>query len=299
MNASPRLLHHVHQSTVAVRSTVPGRHPSVPVLGTERMATGVALQPDGLILTVHYAVLGAASVRVATAEGSDVPARVVALDFHSGIAVLAADAVRVPGLPLAPLSCVARGADVFLLAATGDGGRRVSDGTVMALDPFVANWEFALDAAIATSARNPGLGGAPLVDGQGRVLGLSFVDLGEVGRFVLAIPSDVFADHRAELLASGRRVSRPPRAWIGFFCQGRRDHVVVAGVLPDAPAARAGLQAGDVVVAVDGERVPDQGSLYAALWAQPPGTERALRVVRGDETVDLRVPTTEAEAFFA
>ncbi len=124
-------------------------------------------------------------------------------------------------------------------------------------------------------------------------------DLGEVGRFVVAIPSDVFADHRAELLANGRRVSRPPRAWIGFFCQGQRDHVVVAGVLPASPAARGGLEAGDVVVAVDGERVPDQGSLYAALWAQPPGTERALRVVRGDETVDLRVPTTEAEAFFA
>jgi len=299
MNASPRLLHQVNQSTVIVQSTVPASHPSAAVLGTDRMATGVALQPDGLILTVHYVVLGADTVRVAVADGSSVPARVVALDFHGGIAVVATESVFAPGLPLGAANSVEPGSDVFLLAATSDGSRRASDGVVMSVGPYCANWEFALENAIATSARSPGLGGAPLVDARGQVIGISFLDLGEVGRFVLAIPGDVYASHREELIDHGRRVTRPPRAWAGFFCYTLRDHVVIAGVLPESPAARSGLRAGDVVIALDGERVGDQRALYEALWSQPPGAARKFRVFRGEDTSDLYVRTTEAEAFFA
>ncbi len=154
-------------------------------------------------------------------------------------------------------------------------------------------------ASIVTSVRSPGLGGAPLVDRHGRVIGISCLDLGEVGRFVLAIPTGQFVDFEQELLDNGRRVTRPPRAWAGFFCYALQRNVVVAAVLPDSPAALSGMAAGDVIVAVDGERVRDQRGVYEALWARRPGADVSFRVLRGEEMSDLMVYTTDAEAFFA
>jgi len=299
MNASPRLLHQVNQSTVAVQSVAPPSHPSVAVLGHERTASGVVLRPDGLILTVQYVVLGARSVSVIDADGRVVPAQVVAQDFHSGIALIRTSEPLAPGLEPCDIGAIAPGADVFVVAVTSDGTRAVNDGIVTSVAAFEANWEFTLDHAIATSARSPGLGGAPVVDARGRVLGITFLDLGEVGRFTLAIPAACYAAHHAELLDNGRRVSRAPRAWAGFFCYTFRSHVVIAGVLPGSPAESSGMRAGDVIVALDDQRVVDQRGLYERLWSQPPGSERAFRVFRGDDTAELMVRTTEAERFFA
>lgn len=299
MNASPRLLRHVNRSTVLVESVVPATNPSTPVLGVDRKATGVVLAPSGMVLTVHYAVLGAASVSIHDHKGGSTPARVVALDFHGGFAVLAPESPVAPGLPAGGLADVTLGEDVFLLAVGDDAGRRVSDGHLISLEPFFANWEFGLDTAIVTSVRSPGLGGAPLVDRQGRVIGISCLDLGEVGRFVLAIPTGQFVDFEQELLDNGRRVTRPPRAWAGFFCYALQRNVVVAAVLPESPAALSGLEAGDVIVAVDGERVRDQRGVYEALWARRPGDHVSFRVLRGEDMSELMVYTMDAEAFFA
>ena len=298
MNAPPRLLHQAYRSTVVVQASVPPSHPSTAVLGRERASSGVVLRPDGLVLTVQYVVLGASEVEVVGPDGEVIEARVVAQDFHGGLALLEPARTPAAGLEPGTLGDVGRGDEIFVVAVTGEGDRRVSDGIVMALDGFTANWEFALDAAIATSARNPGLGGAPLVDRRGCVVGISFLDLGEVGRFTLAIPAELYSAHRQELLEHGRRVARPPRAWAGFFCYTLRRHVVFAGVLPGTPAEQGGLKAGDVLISVDGDRITNQSELYQSLWAVPPGNERVFRVFRSDETTEVVVVPTLAEDFF-
>lgn len=299
MNASPHLLHAVERATVRVQAEVAPNHPSTAVLGSERVGTGVVLRPDHLILTVQYVVLGARACSITFTDETVVPGRVVAHDFASGIALIEPATRPRHALPVRPSRELVRGADVFAVAFGSDGERRVSDGVITHLDPFEANWEMALERAITTTARNPGLGGAPLADAGGNCIGVSFLDLGEVGSAVLAIPADVYLEHGDELLRHGRRVTRPARAWIGIFCYEFREHVIVAGVLPGSPAARAGLRGGDLIVTVDAVPVAGRRQLYELLWAASPGASFAMRIFRDGEILPLDVGSTDVDGFFA
>jgi len=298
MNASVYLLEHTLPATVHVQVTVPESHPSVPVLGTERAGTGTIVDPSGLVLTVNYVVLGAASATVTTLDGTEHAAEVVAQDFATGIAVLRIDGGGLPVLPLREDDALAAGEEVFIVASVGEGGRRTATGAITAVAPFDANWEYVLEGAIFSSAMNPGLGGGPLVDARGRMAALVSLNLNEIGRFALGIPVACFRDHREELLRFGRRRSRPARAWLGLFCYTFRDHVVVAGVLPGAPGEAAGLAQGDVVLGVDRHRIGSRRELYERLWRHAPGERVALEVYRKDEVLTIEVPSVDVEEFF-
>lgn len=297
MNASVKLLELVLPSSVALRSKIPDGHPSTQLLGTERNGSGIAIG-DGLILTVNYVVLGAREVEVSTVDERVLPAKLVAQDFSSGLAVVAVEA-EVPGLPLRDSAELQVGQEVFLLAAAANNSRRVHDGVISSLAPFDAYWEYALDRAILTTAMNPGFGGGALIDLRGRVAGIVSLDLNEIGRFAMAIPLDSFLANRQELLQRGRLASRTPRAWIGFFCYTMKDHVVIAGVLPGTPGEQAGLKAGDVVLAVADKQVSGRHELYAALWEHQPGETITVRVFRNNEVKVVAIQSGDADAFFA
>jgi S1-C subfamily serine protease len=299
MNASVKLIELVLPATVALRAEVPEAHPSAQILGTERLGTGVVIDAAGLILTVNYVVLGARSVEVTLLDDTTVEGKVAAQDFATGVAVVDIGRAALSALQLRPSSELRVGQEVFIVAAVGDNKRRANDGAITSLGAFDAYWEYCLDKAITTTAMNPGLGGAPLLDMLGRVAGIVSLDLSEVGRFTLAIPVDHYLDHRDELLRHGRRVSRPARAWIGFYCYTFREHVVIAGVLPGAPGDQAGLKAGDVVLAVDGQRIGGRHELYTYLWVHPPGETITFRVFRNNEVKQVGVPSGNAEEFFA
>lgn len=299
MNASLKLLHRLTAATVGLEARIPESHPSTVVLGTERQGSGVVLEPSKLVLTVNYLTLGAESLTVFGTGGTRIPARVVAQDFASGIALLGIDG-RIPtGLPPRHSSGVPAGSEIVVVASTGGGDRRVADGAVLSLAPFDANWEYSLDRALILTTQSPGFGGAPICDLLGNVLGVTFLDTGEVGRFTLGIPVDPLLDHQEELLQHGRRITRPTRAWIGCFCYTIRDHVVIAGVLPGGPAERAGLRPGDVLIDIDDERIRDRRQLYHHLWEHRPGGQLEFRVYRDDGVRSVTVTTGNAEEFFS
>jgi S1-C subfamily serine protease len=299
MNASVHLLERTLPATVHLQVTVPDSHPSAAVLGTERSGSGAIVDPDGLILTVNYVVLGGRDVRVTLFDGRETTGEVVAQDFASGIAV-----VQIGGGDLAALTpahddaALEAGDDVFIVASVGDAGRRASCGGVTALTDFDANWEYLLERAIFASAMNPGLGGGPLLDRFGQVAGVVSLNLNEIGRFSLAIPIAHYRDHREELVRFGRRTSRPTRAWLGLYCYVLRGHVVVAGILPGGPAEAAGLAQGDVVLAVDDDKIRSRRELYERLWAHPAGEEVELDVFREDAIRTIRVASGNVEEFF-
>ena len=184
------------------------------------------------------------------------------------------------GLPAARLASsedVALGAPVFVIAATGPTERRVAGGLVTDLGEFEAYWEYVLDRGIVSSAANPGFGGGPLFDLRGSVVGVVSLNLEGIGRESLAIPVEYFTRHRAELLRFGRVTSRRRRAWIGVFPHALEERLIVAGLVPDGPGERAGLQEGDVILRVDDEEVSSRRALYAALWRHEPGRAGAAR----------------------
>jgi S1-C subfamily serine protease len=299
MNASVRLLEDTLPSTVHLRVEVPDSHPSATVLGTERAGTGTLVDPSGLIVTVNYIVLGAPSAQVTLVDGRELLGEVIAQDFASGVALLKVPAVSLPVMPVRTEPEIAVGDEVFILASVGDGGRRASSGAVTSIAPFDANWEYTLDRAICTTAMNPGLGGGPLVDTSGRLVGIVSLNLNEIGRFSLSIPIECYRDHRDELLRYGRRPSRPSRAWLGLYCYTLRNHVVIAGLLPGAPAEQAGLTQGDVILALDEAEVSSRRELYERLWAHRAGERVSLRVYRNSEILGLEVTSGDVEEFFA
>ncbi len=299
MNSTVRLLEQTLPATVHLQVTVPDEHPSAAVLGTERAGTGTLVDSDGLVVTVNYVVLGAQSVSVTLMDGTSFSGDVIARDFASGIALVKIPGDGLPALALRDEPGIAVGDDVFILASAGDSGRRASSGGVTATALFEANWEYTLDDAIYTTAMNPGLGGGPLLDTLGRMVGVVSLNLNEIGRFSLAIPIMHYRDHREELLRFGRRPSRPSRAWLGLYCYTLRNHVVVAGLLPGGPAERAGVSQGDVVVAIDDRPVASRKELYDQLWSHRAGERVVLQVYRNNEVMSLDVSSENVEEFFA
>jgi S1-C subfamily serine protease len=190
------------------------------------------------------------------------------------------------------------GDECFVVASVGD-GRQVRTGFIAAVGPFDAFWEYMLDRAILASPENPGLGGGPLLDLDGQVIGIASLSLTEVGKFSFAIPATLALPILEDLRQRGRYAPPPPRAWLGLTCYGLRNHVVVASVIPDSPAADAGLRAGDLVVAIDGEDVSERRELFERLWRRSSGDPVRLRVFRNNQTFELEIRTGSVEAFFA
>jgi S1-C subfamily serine protease len=298
VNAAVGLIERVLPPTVHIQARIPEEHPSTRILGTERMGSGFVVESSGLVLTVNYVVLGADKLKVTLLDQRSYDAELVRQDFTSGLALLRIPEQRLPALPLRRTSDLALGDEVFIVASVGEGGARIANGAVSYLGPFDANWEYVLDRAIMTTAMNPGLGGGPLLDGLGRVVGLVSLNLNEIGRFALAIPSDYYLDARDDFLAG--RTSQPTvRAWLGIFCYAVKDHVVIAGLLPGGPGERAGLRSGDVILAVDGQDISDRRSLYRLLWTHRPGDELTLKIFRGRELHTITVASGNVEEFFA
>jgi S1-C subfamily serine protease len=298
VNAAVSLIGRVLPATVHVQAEIPSEHPSARLLGTERMGSGAIIDPSGLILTVNYVVLGASEVRVTLLDQREYVAEVVRHDFISGLGLIRIAEDGLPVLPLRRSTDLRLGDEVFLVASAGEGSARISNGGVSYLGPFDANWEYVLERAIMTTAMNPGLGGGPLLDMQGRLTGIVSLNLNEIGRFSLAIPAEYYLDARDEFLAGGGR-GMGTRAWLGVFCYAMSHHVVIAGVLPGGPGDSAGLKAGDVVLAVDGRDVADRASLYRHLWRRRPGEPVTLKVFRRNEARLVTVASGDVVEFFA
>lgn len=299
MNASVHLLHSVLPASVGLRVHINSAHASAQILGTDRLGSGTIVDRSGIILTVNYVALGAESIEVTLVDETRLEGQVIAQDFYSGMA-----AIKIPGgdyraVRVGDSGALATGQEVFIVASAGGSQRRVNTGAISSLARFDAFWEFSLERGILTTARNPGLGGGGLFTSTGALVGVVSLDLNEVGRFTLAVPIDQWSAHASELLRDGRRTSRPPRAWVGLYCYALGEHVVVAGVLPGAPAERGGLRPGDVVVAIDDQPVAERHQLYAGLWAHRPGEVVRFQVFRDDAVRDVPIESTDVEVFFA
>jgi S1-C subfamily serine protease len=148
------------------------------------------------------------------------------------------------------------------------------------------------------SAQNPGFGGGGLYSMTGALLGIVSLNLNEIVRCSLAIPIDCYREHERELLRYGRVVSRPRRAWLGVFAHAIDEGVVVAGIVPEGPGERGGLQEGDVIVSLDAQEVASRKELYLSLWRHEPGERLTLEVLRDNKSRRVEVTTGDRAEFF-
>jgi S1-C subfamily serine protease len=283
------------KAVVKIDAKVPANARSAKTLGTDRTGNGIVIDTRGLVLTIGYLILEASEITVTSEDGTAVPAEFVAYDYDTGFGL-----VRVKRqLDIKPISfgdskpLKAREAVVIV----GFGGRSaVRPAVIASRRDFAGYWEYLLEGALFTTPVYRNFGGAALLDLQGNLVGVGSLAVGDAAGPGRPVPGNMFVPIEklkpilADLLNHGRS-SAPPRPWIGVITREvANGRVVVALATPDAPAARAGMRRGDIVMAVDGSKVSGQIDFYRKLWAAGrPGSTIAVTVQQGDEVKTLTI----------
>ncbi len=279
--------------------------PDVVVIGRDHRGTGVVVD-DGAVLTNAHNVRGE-SVTVVFADGRRESGSVGAVDADGDLAVVRVETGDSDPVEWAsPDAEVTVGSPVFALSGSPSLTPRITFGTVSAVDQaFRGPRGRRIDGGIEHTAPLPrGASGGPVVDPDGRLLGINTHRLGD--GFYLARPVDEALRRRVDQLLSGvsprRRslgvalapphVARRLRAAVGL---GERDGLLVRAVDADGPAARAGVQEGDLIVGVAGEPVGGVDDVHAALDALEAGTTLDLSLVRGVEELTVTVDFDPAD----
>lgn len=267
VSAVPSYVARVTPSIVGLKVRAAEDAPSAARLGVPRFASGVIFDPRGYAVTVSYAVLDAITIQADTRERGTRPAKLVAIDFETGMGI-----VKLDGDGPWPTATLGDSRDVNLGDLTGTVGVDEDNdlvfvtGNVHAVRRFSASWEYMLDRALFVTPSSPSWGGSAVVDGRGRVIGLASLRLGEAPYMNLAIPVEKLRAVKDELISAGRVVSRPARPWLGLYTIGATDRVVVDGFAASGPARAAGFERGDRIVRVNGVSVGSQEEFYEALW---------------------------------
>lgn len=273
----------------------------------DRSGSGVVFRNDGYLLTNAHVVDGGGDVTVVLADGEEHEGEVVGVDRETDIAVVRIDG---DGLPTAVLG-TAEGLQVGETAvAIGSplglrGGPSVTAGVVSALGRRVdrSDGQPALHDMIQTDAPiQPGSSGGALVDASGAVVGITTaIAVSEVGAEGLgfATPIDVARSVAGEIVATGEA----QHVWIGVEGmdmtaedaddRGVEGGALVGRVVPGSPAAAAGVEAGDEVVAVAGREVATMSALVVALRRHEPGDEVDLTYVRDGRARTVTVTLEE------
>lgn len=287
------------ESVVGVRALVPGTAQSARSLGTERLGSGVVIDAErDLVLTIGYLVMESGSTELLLPDGRVIAARVAAYDFDSGFGLLEALApLGLPAVQLGESEALAPRAPV--LAVSRAQGQDATPALVASVRDFAGWWEYLLPDAIFTSPPLRHFGGAALFDPQGRLLGVGSLYVGDAfdarrggGPLVpgnMFVPIDALKPIYADLLAAGR-AAEPYRPWLGLSFQEQGARVLVRGLTPNGPAARAGLREGDEILAVAGESHRGLADFYRKLWAQgEAGTAIDLTFRRGGSDREAQV----------
>ena len=293
-------LDRVLSSVVALEADVPKDAFTASVLGTERIGNGVVLREDGVVLTIGYLVTEADQVTLTTGDGRRVPAHVLGVDNISGFGLVhALEPLGLPALPVGDSRTLTN--DSALVIAGGGGRAHAAKGVLVTREPFAGYWEYLLDEALFTAPAHPHWSGAAVIGPKGDLVGLGSLRVeqqGSKGRTTalnMSVPAERLAPVYDDLLRS--RIGETPRPWLGLFAQALEDKLVVLGVSPGGPAAKAELRRGDIVVALDGAPVSDLAKFYRALWALGvAGVEVPLTLAREGDVFDVRVRSADRNA---
>jgi S1-C subfamily serine protease len=268
--------------------------------------SGVIYTPDGYALTNSHVVAGAHHLRASLTDGREVGADLVGDDPQTDIAVLR---LMDSGLPHAELGRSAGLRVGELVVAIGNPlgfQSTVTAGIVSALGRSMRGQSGRLiDSVIQTDAPlNPGNSGGPLADGQGRVVGINTAAIRMAQGICFAIGIDTAIEVATALMRDGR----VRRARLGISTQTapldlrlrraldlpRPAGVLVAAVLPDSPAERAGLKAGDTILAYAGTPVAGVDDLHRLLIGAHAGRAQAVDLLRRARRMALTVTPEEA-----
>jgi S1-C subfamily serine protease len=288
-------------AVVQLRAEIPEDAFTAQILGTERVGNGVVIRDDGLVLTIGYLITEASTIWITTNKGVVAPAFPLGYDQTTGFGLVH----PLGKLGLRPL---ARGSAASCrigenVVIAGHGGRaRALRATVFAKREFAGYWEYVLDEAIYTAPAHPQWGGAALIGSEGRLLAIGSllvqekVDGGLLQGNML-VPIDLLEPIFDDMLKLGRP-QREARPWLGMYTTEAGAKLVVAGIAPGAPADRAGVKVGDIIVDIAGEKPSSLADLWRRVWRLgPSGSQVPLKLQRKSGLVDVNLVSADRNQF--
>jgi len=289
-------LDEVLSSIVGLHSFVPPDAFTAETLGTERGGNGVVID-DGLILTIGYLITEAEQVWLHLADGRVMEGHALGFDAVTGFGLVQAlGRLDVDPIPLGS-SASAKIGDRVVIGGAGGRTRSVAS-QIAAKQEFAGYWEYLLDEAIFAYPAHPNWGGAGMIANHGELIGIGSLQLereraGKAEHVNMIVPIDLLKPVLEDLRRFGK-VNRPARPWLGMYSTEIDNRIVVMGISGNGPAARAELKAGDVILAVKGEKVTSQAGFYRKLWALgPAGVDVPLTVHHEGVTFDVTLASTD------
>ena len=268
--------------------------------------SGFVLPPDGLVLTNSHVVHKARELAVSTPQGQRLDATLLGDDPHADIALLRVPARgALPSVPLGSAKALQVGQLVVAIGNPLGFDSTVTAGVVSALGRSLrATTGRLIDEVIQTDAAlNPGNSGGPLLDGSGRVVGVNTAIIARAQGICFATSIDLAQRvveqilrfgrvRRASLGVAAQNATLPQRFVRHFALDGDRAGRV-GEVLPGGPAALAGVESGDVLLAIDDERCHTIDDVHRLLGVERIGVPVQLSLLRRGQALELTCRTVE------
>ena len=262
---------------------------------SQGLGSGVLIDRDGYVVTNNHVVADANELAVALPDGSLRPTRLIGVDPHSDLALLKIEAAGLTPITFGDLRGVAVG-DVVLAVGNPLGvGQTVTQGIISALGRKGIGINPIENFIQTDAAINPGNSGGALIDTSGRLIGINSAILSRGGGsegIGFAIPIDL----AQKVIASLKKAGRVARGWLGVSTgpagRGEPGALVIA-VQRGGPAARAGIEPGDVIVRFGNRDIAEPEDVAGATLETEPGTRVPVGIARNGKrrTVDVALGT--------
>ena len=290
------------KAVVSLKTYVPADAFTANTLGTERAGSGVVINNTGLVATIGYLITEAETIWITANDGQVVQGHALAFDQETGFGLVQAlGRLDVPHLEMGDSDRLKVG-DQAIFAA-GGGRHHAIETRIVGRQEFAGYWEYVLDDALFIGPAHPFWGGCGLIGTDGKLMGIGSLILQQgdgTGKRLdmnMVVPIGLLGPILKDLLTYGR-VNRPARPWLGMYATESDDAIIVGGLSETGPAARAGLMAGDRIVSVNDDEVPDLAGLWRRVWASgSAGAEVRFQIERDSRPHRVSVRSADRASF--
>jgi serine protease Do len=264
------------------------------------LGSGFIFRSDGYILTNEHVIQGAEQIKVTLKDGREFGGKVIGSDPLTDIAIIKVDATDLPALPLGDSDRARVGEWMIAIGNPYGLSHTVTVGVLSAKGRPIYSGDsgreyenfLQTDAAI-----NPGNSGGPLLNIKGEVIGINTAILPYAQGVGFAIPINMAKSLLDPLIETGKVV----RSWVGIYLQDITPDMIqqfglnepkgalIADVVPNSPASRAGIQRGDIILKVDDEEIVNAAVFHAAIRDKKPGIQLTLSVWRDNQVKEISV----------
>lgn len=267
---------------------------------TSSLGSGVIVSPNGYILTNHHVVEAADEVEIALVDGRKTKASMIGSDPETDLAVLKINLQDLPAITFGQSQQVKVGDVVLAVGNPFAVGQSVTMGIVSALSRSQVGINTFENFIQTDAAVNPGNSGGALTDTSGNLIGINTAIYSRTGGSLgigFAIPIHVAKQVMEQIIQSGGVV----RGWLGVSMQDMTQELaesfnldsstgsLIASVLRDGPADKAGIKPGDILIAVEGKPVKNSSEMLNLVAALPPGDTVTVAVMRNKQKKSIPV----------